>query len=70
MKSRDGRSPEGRFGLDPEGKLTSALTRLGAPVFQIHTRFFFFFFFPLHVCLFSPTLAKPAVGNAKRSCFG
>lgn len=66
MKSRDGRSPEGSFGLDPESKLTSALTRLGGPVFQIHTHFFF----PLHLCLSSPTPAKPAVGNAKRSCFG
>lgn len=66
MKSRGGRSPEGRFGLDPESKFTSALTKLGAPVFQIHTHFFF----PLHVCLSSSTLAKPAVGNAKRSGFG
>lgn len=43
MKSRGGRSPEGRFGLDPESKFTSALTKLGAPVFQIHTHFFFSF---------------------------
>lgn len=51
MKSTDGRSPEGSFGLDPESKLTSALTRLGAPVFQIHTHFF-----PLCTCVCLPRL--------------
>lgn len=42
-----GRSPEGRFRLDPARKLASALRRLSVPVFQTHAHCY-----PLYVSVF------------------